>query len=51
MLKLFNQVVVDWIPFVWKYEGEFVDQVQVLLYSGQIFIMDLEDFMVLSDDD
>ena len=42
--------VADWRVFVWRYEGELIQQVQVLLFSGLLLIIDMEDFLLITDD-
>ena len=51
MIRLLeDHVVLDWNIFSWCYKGEIIQQVQVLLGNGIILILDIEDFLQVSDD-
>ncbi|MEE9529124.1 MAG: hypothetical protein V3V88_03645 [Dehalococcoidia bacterium] len=45
-----DHFVADWGVFTWYYEGELIEQVQVLLFNGMLLIIDMEDFLMISDD-
>lgn len=51
MIRVLDQVVADWGFFTWNYDGTPIEQVQVQLFNGITFIMDLEDFMLLANDE
>jgi len=42
--------VADWGVFTWRYQGELIEQVQVLLFNGVLLVIDMEDFLIISDD-
>ena len=51
MIRITDQVVANWGLFVWKQNGKLVEQVQAYLFNGITLIMDLEDFLSISDDE
>jgi hypothetical protein len=51
MIRILDQVVADWVPYVWAHDGALVEQVQVHLYNGMTLVMDYDDFMVMADDE
>lgn len=51
MIRILGEVVAEWRPFLFLYEGELVEQVQVYLFNGMLLIMNMEDFLFLADDE
>lgn len=45
-----DHFVADWGVFTWIYEGKLIEQVQVTLFNGMILIIDMEEFLMISDD-
>lgn len=45
-----DHFVADWRIFTWCYQGEMIEQVQVLLFNGILLVIDMEDFLMISDD-
>ena len=51
MIRILNDnFVADWRVFTWRYEGRLIEQVQVLLFNGMLLMLDMEDFLMISDD-
>ena len=50
MLRITDNCVAHWEFFVWKQGKEWVEQVEVYLYNGMIFILDAKDFFEIADD-
>lgn len=51
MIRIFDdQFVADWGVFTWCYNGELIEQVQVLLFNGMLLVIDMEDFLMITDD-
>lgn len=51
MIRIGDQIIIDWGIFVWEQDGEMVEQIQACLFNGIVLIMNLEDFFIISDDD
>lgn len=51
MIRIIDQVVADWGLFIWKQDGVFVEQVQAQLLNGMTLIINLEEFLSISDDE
>ena len=45
-----DHFVADWGVFTWNYDGKTIEQVQVLLFNGIVLIVDMEDFLMITDD-
>jgi len=45
-----DHFVADWGVFTWNYDGELIEQVQVMLFNGMVLVIDMEDFLLISDD-
>ncbi len=45
-----DHFVADWGVFTWQYDGEFIEQVQVFLFNGMVLVIDMEEFLMISDD-
>ncbi len=45
-----DHFVADWRTFTWRFEGELIEQVQVLLFNGVLLVIDMDDFLMISDD-
>jgi hypothetical protein len=50
MIRIVDRVVADWGVFSWEQDGQRVEQIQAYLFNGMVLIMDLEDFLTISDD-
>jgi hypothetical protein len=50
MIRVLDQLVLDWGFFKWNYGGESIEQVKVILFNGTTLIMDWEDFISISDE-
>ncbi len=50
MITILDQVVGDWGFKSWYSEGRVVKQVKVCLFNGMILMMDLDDFIKITDD-
>lgn len=51
MIRITDQVVADWGLFVWEQDGEVYEQVQACLMNGMTLILDLDEFLMISDDE
>ncbi len=51
MIRITDQVVMDWGVLVWEQDGKMVEQVEAYLFNGMTLIMDLDDFFTISDDE
>ncbi len=51
MISILDAVVADWGFKTWYLGDEPVTQVQVRLFNGMTLMMDLEDFMEVTDDE
>ncbi len=51
MIRLSDQVVGDWGIFIWEQDGELYEQVKVHLLNGMTFIVDLDEFFAITDDE
>ena len=50
MISILEAVVADWRFKTWYLGDEPITQVQVRLFNGMTLMMDLEDFMEVTDD-
>ncbi len=50
MIRIVDHVVADWGVFVWEQDGKLMEQVEAYLFNGLVLIMDLDDFLSISDD-
>jgi hypothetical protein len=50
VIRIVDQVVIDWFLFVWEHEGRLVEQVQACLLNGMILILNADEFFHISDD-
>jgi hypothetical protein len=51
VIRIVDQVVANWGVFIWEQDGKRVEQVQAYLFNGMLLILDLEDFLSISDDE
>ncbi len=51
MIRITDQVVADWGVFVWEQDGVLIEQVRAYLFNGMVLILDLDDFLSISDDE
>lgn len=45
-----NQLVADWKVFTWEFDGRLIEQVQVMLFNGMVLVIDMDDFLSITDD-
>lgn len=51
MIRLLDQLVADWRPFIYDYHGLPIEQVEVFLFNGMLIIMTMDEFLSISSDE
>lgn len=51
MIRLLDQLVAYWHPFIYDYQGLPIEQVEIYLFNGMLIIMNMDEFLSVSSDE